>query len=152
GPWTLDAEGGMGISSLAGLYVSINGVTLNNHADATWTGAGGPGNIRASNGAAINNLAGATFTAQGGAGINWDTSQPGPAPAFNNAGSFIRSGDTGTTAVNIPFNNTGSVAVQAGALQLGATGYSSDPISTSTGSFTGAAGTTLSLFTEDLTA
>ncbi len=147
GSGTIDAYGGMTIDTAGISYLS--GVTLNNHGTATWTGSSG---IYASNGATINNLAGATFNAQADDSLTWDPAYAGgPAPpVFNNAGSFIRSGDTNETDINIPFNNTGSVSVQAGFLHLGESDY---PIlSTSTGSFTGAAGTTLYLTSEDLTA
>ena len=146
GPFALDAYGGMTITTSSGAS-TLDGVTLNNHGSATWTGSGA---IRASDGATINNLAGATFNAQADGEFTWDTSQSGPAPAFNNAGTFTRSGDSGATDIEIAFNNTGSVDVQAGFLHVGQSG--SAIVSTSTGSFTGAAGTTLYLAAEDLTA
>ena len=147
GSGTIDAYGGMTIDTAGISYLS--GVTLNNHGSATWTGYSG---IYASNGTTINNLAGATFNAQVDGRLTWDPAYAGgPAPpVFNNAGSFIRSGDSNETDINIPFNNTGSVSVQAGFLHLGESDYSI--VSTSTGSFTGAAGTTLYLTSEDLTA
>jgi hypothetical protein len=100
GPFTIYAYGGMSLSP-AGYFLQLNGVALYNHGTATWTG--GPG-IFAANGATINNLAGATFNAQGNAELVWDTSKPGPAPAFTNAGAFIRSGSTGATDIQIAFN------------------------------------------------
>ena len=96
----------------------LNGVTLNNHGTAAWTGLNF-GGIHASNDATINNLAGATFNAQADAELVWDTSRPGPAPAFNNAGTFTRSGDVSYTDIQIAFNNTGTVKTQAGTLDLG---------------------------------
>ena len=150
GSGTLDAYGGMAIDTTESI-THLSGVTLNNHGTATWTGLHS-GGIYASNGATINNLAGATFNAQVDGRLTWDPAQAGgPAPpVFNNAGSFIRSGDTNQTDINIPFNNTGSVDVQAGFLHLGESDY--PIVSTSTGSFTGAAGTTLYLTAENLTA
>src|SRR5262249_4363280 len=142
-----DAYGGMAIAT-HDYPTSLAGVTLNNHGAATWTGYSA---IYVSDGATINNLAGATFDAQVDGRLTRDPSQPGSLPplAFNNAGTFTRSGDTNTTDINIAFNNAGSVAVEAGTLHIGETEY---PIlSTSTGSFTGCAGTTLDLTGESLT-
>jgi hypothetical protein len=146
GSGTLDAYGGMAVSQSSS-YLDLGGVTINNHAAATWTGTG---TIRGSGGAAINNLAGATFDVQADAQFLWDSTQPGPYPVFNNAGSFTRSGDANETNIDIPFNNAGTVAVQAGYLHLVVEDYAA--LSTSGGSFTGAAGTTLKLTGEDLTA
>jgi hypothetical protein len=115
GRFTIDAEGGLTLSS-AGSFLHLTGVALDNHGTASWTG--GPG-IFAANGAAINNLPGATFNAQANAELVWDTSLPGPAPAFNNAGAFVRSGGTGATDIQIAFNNSGAVSTQAGTLDLG---------------------------------
>jgi len=117
GPWAIDAYGGMTVNA-AGYLINLDGATINNEANsvANWTGTEG---IAAGGGATINNLAGATFNAQADAEFIWDTSQPGPAPAFNNAGTFTRSGDASFTDIQIAFNNTGSVNAQAGTLDLG---------------------------------
>ncbi|MFI5461718.1 MAG: hypothetical protein ACHRXM_40555, partial [Isosphaerales bacterium] len=65
---TIDAYGGVTVIS-----ATLSGVTLNNHATATWRVNDGNGvGINLSSGAAIDNLAGATFTVvdfYGGAGI-----------------------------------------------------------------------------------
>ena len=69
-------------------------------------------------GATINNLAGASFTitgpGQGDAFINFD----GSAVSFTNAGSLV-SNCTGSTGIGVPFSNSGSMAVNSGALGLG---------------------------------
>jgi hypothetical protein len=66
-----------------------------------------------------NNDAGATTVLQGGVAA----SGAGPQAAFNNAGLLLKSG-AGTATVGVPFNNSGTVDVQAGTLVLG-TGSSS---------------------------
>jgi hypothetical protein len=150
GSGTLDAYGGMAIDTTQSISY-LSGLTLNNHGTAIWTGLN-YGSIYASNGATVNNMTGATFNAQVDGRLTWDPAVAGgPAPpVFNNAGTFIRSGDANQTDINIPFNNTGSVSLQAGFLHLGESDY--PIVSTSTGSFTGAAGTTFYLTDEVLTA
>jgi hypothetical protein len=56
----------------------------------------------------------------------------GGASTFENAGTFRKSAGAGTTTVSIPFNNTGTVDVQAGILALDG--------GTSSGNFNAAAG------------
>ncbi|HEV2968718.1 MAG TPA: PEP-CTERM sorting domain-containing protein, partial [Pirellulales bacterium] len=60
----------------------------------------------------------------------------GTSGTFNNSGTFTRSVGTGMTTINIPFNNSHIVTVQAGALALNGGG-------TETGSFQVASGATL---------
>jgi RHS repeat-associated protein len=92
------------------------------------------------NSATFDNLAGATFTIAGDVPLV----AYGTAPvAFNNAGTLIRTGGTATGAASfsgIALNNTGSVQVQSGTLDLAGGGDS-------TGSFTLAAGATLTFDT-----
>ena len=128
GTGVVDANGGIEISNSAGKAL---GGTLNNAGSAIWTGTG---EIRFEPGAAFNNLAGASFDVETDADVHWG----GGAAAFNNAGTFIKSAGTGETVfpagdkfVGIAFNNTGTVQVLSGSLNLAGGGMSS-------GSFTSA--------------
>ena len=115
GSGTLDAYGGMTIDTTTSISY-LNGVTLNNHGTAAWTGLNF-GGIHASNGATINNLAGATWNAQGNITLFWDSSQPGPQPAFN-SWSFHKFRRRALIDLQPAFNNTGTVDVQDGTLSL----------------------------------
>ncbi|HEX7255988.1 MAG TPA: Calx-beta domain-containing protein [Gaiellaceae bacterium] len=95
------------------------------------------GTFRMDNGAVVANSAGRTFSITGDSDIDWGA---GAGPRFENAGTFTKSGGTGVSFVQAALNNAGSVAVDTGTLQLT---QSSAPASTSTGSFTVAAGATL---------
>ena len=136
GSGTVDAYGGL---NLSGYEVSIQGTTLNNHAAATW-GAGGGNYDTLSAGAVLNNMTGATFTIVNSSGGELRGG------LFNNAGSFTTSTAVGGDVdINSTFVNTGTVDVQGGELDLAGDGATS-----STGSFSGAAGTLLSLYDEVL--
>ena len=119
--------------------VFIDGTTLNNHGAAACGRAGVIG-ISLDDGAVFNNLAGATFTADAvSSGDGVSGVDIGGNGSFNNTGTFIASTPLGDQVFcEVPFNNAGSVVVQQGELDLG---YNAR--ATSTGSFTGAAGTTL---------
>jgi hypothetical protein len=110
---------------------SVVNRTIDNRGHATWTGSGG---LRASDGAVFNNLPGAVFDAQGTGSFGVFGS--GAPTAFNNAGTFLRSAGTGAALIGVPFYNSGTVEVQAGGLSL-------TDGSTSSGTFTVAAGATL---------
>ena len=109
-------------------------VAPNNHGAATWTGGG---TIGFYNGAVFNNLAGASFDARCDGQLGRGYPDLLGSGSFNNAGSFTKSAGTGTTEVDVPFNNTGTASVASGALSLAAGG-------TNTGSVAIAAGDTLS--------
>jgi hypothetical protein len=131
GPGRTIANGGLALSNPGGLLVPstvLDGRELDNAGSAVWTGSG---NITISNGGVFNNLAGATFNAQSSASI---TGSGSPA-TFTNAATFLKSA-SGTTTIGIAFNNSGTVYLQTGTLNLTAVGDS-------TGSFTAEAGTTL---------
>src|SRR5262249_8870701 len=87
------------------------------------------------NNAVWNNNAGSLFTVQDSSSLSGFF--PGTA-AFNNAGTFRKSGPAGTTTVGIAFNNTGTVDVQTGVLMLNGGGTDSGPV-------TLAGGTTLTI-------
>jgi uncharacterized repeat protein (TIGR01451 family) len=128
GAGTTNANGGMSIS---GGTLGLDARTLNNNGSATFTTAA----INMANGAVFNNSAGSTFDAQGSTLVIFNGNT---LPAFNNAGTFRKSAGGNTTFDAVPFNNSGTVDVQSGALQLNGGG-------THTGPFTGASGATLSL-------
>src|SRR5262249_24538710 len=142
--WTGGSMSGPGETTIApGAVLEVSGArprgitqrTLNNAGIATWIDAGP---LSASDGAVINNLAGATFNVENDSTFLAFASPPNPLPAFNNAGLFRKSvgTGTGTTAIEVPLTNTGTVQVERGTLSLSGTG-------TSQGNFTTAAGTTL---------
>ena len=138
--------GGLAINPLNALY--LEGTALTNHAAATWQFAPGLGNqILLSAGTTIDNLAGASFTASGGQANGSIVGQDGSAVAFDNAGAFTRRLVAGNLSVAAPFANTGTVALAQGTLYLSGTGAT-----VSTGSFSGSAGTGLTLNGQVLTA
>jgi autotransporter-associated beta strand protein len=105
------ARGGLAISGDANKV--LDGRTVDNFGAGTWTGIG---NVIFNNGARFNNLIGATLDAQSDATLQLGT---GAAPSFLNAGTFSKSNTQGLpTIVAIPFNNTGTVRVSAGTLNL----------------------------------
>ena len=95
----------------------------------TWTGAGP---LRVDTAAEIEN--GGTWDAQGNATL----ANLGSAGGFQNASGsvFQKSAGGGTTSVEVPFDNAGTVSVQSGTVSF--SGGSS-----TTGSFQGSAGTTV---------
>ena len=73
----------------------------------------------------INNIAGATFIASGNSAntilaSNFGVGDTGADALFTNAGTFRKSGSTAnnTTTVDVIFNNTGTVDVQTGIVNL----------------------------------
>ncbi len=113
----------LGTSTLSGTSLDA-GRILRNEGTATWTGTttlelnatgtGGAGRI--------DNIAGATFEATGNATVRAltfsDVNSLAGFPAFNNAGTFRKTTGTGTTSVQTVFNNTGTVEVASGTLDL----------------------------------
>ena len=82
----------------------------------------------------MNNQPGALFDVRADRGV----SSNGGTNVINNAGTFRKSTTSGTSAIGVPFNNTGSVQVQTGRLELNNGG-------TGNGAFTVSATTTLDL-------
>ncbi len=101
----VDTSGGFG----------LNG-RLTNAGAVVCFGSGPFGGASFVTGGGIYNLAGAIFEVQNDAPI-WNAQFT--APRFYNAGLFRKSAGTGTTSINVPFNNTGTVDVQTGALNVG---------------------------------
>ncbi|MEM8671696.1 MAG: hypothetical protein AAGG48_29530, partial [Planctomycetota bacterium] len=83
--------------------------SVENQGDVTWTS----GSIQISSGG-YTNLAGATFDAQTSASLTGSTSSDG----FTNAGTFIRSSNSSTTNIFAPFDNSGALDVQLGAISF----------------------------------
>jgi hypothetical protein len=125
-----------GGASLSG-NITLDGRTLVIPAGATATATGA---LLAGDGAVINN-AGTFDLAGDSAGLGY--SGVGAVATFNNPGSLLRGGsDPGVNAnLNAVLNNTGSLVVQTGNLRLDGFGQAC----VSSGSFTGDAGTFLSL-------
>ncbi len=132
--WTGGTMGGTGVTTIAatatlalsgGSDKALTSRTINNAGAITWAGGG---NLVGSNGSILNNQAGATFDAQNDAHVTGGLT-------FNNLGTFKKSAGITATGLEINFNSTGAVLVQAAALNLNA--------GTSTGTFTVAVGATL---------
>jgi hypothetical protein len=81
---------------------------LENGGTVNWTGIFGM-NV---NNVAITNRAGALFNIQNAVALG----SGGGSPRFDNAGTFLKSTNGGTTTFNIPFNNYGTVDIQSGTL------------------------------------
>jgi hypothetical protein len=104
--------------------------TFRNDGTTTWAGA----DVQMANAAIVNN---GTFISNFNLSMNATGAAAGSVNTFTNAGAFIKQGP-GTTTFNInqgsvPFNNTGSVAVQAGTLVFAGGGASSSGIAISAG-------------------
>ena len=109
------------------------GRTLENGGTLLWTG----GNIGSGNAVVITNRPGALFEVRNAAGLNYTANA---SSRFDNAGTFRKSVNAGTTTVfpGMTFNNYNTVEIQAGTLALSGGG-------THSGAFDVAAGTTLHL-------
>jgi len=140
--WTGGALTGTGSITIApGAVMTISGTnikgwtqrTINNAGTVTWTGNG---EIAAGFNATFNNLANATFDIKNDPFLSNNVGGTSYA-IFNNAGTLIKSGGSGKTTLVTLLNNTGTVEVRTGTLSFYNYG------GTSSGSFTGLAGTTL---------
>jgi len=89
--------------------VGLNARTLENGGTVLWTGAG---NFGMNFGSVITNRAGAVFQVQNAASL----SSGGGLNRFDNAGTFRKSANAGTTTVTCTFNNLGTVEIQTGTL------------------------------------
>ncbi len=135
GPGTVTAAGGLAIS---GNGLLISGCTLVNTGAATWTG----GNISLGPGGMIVNGQTAVFDVQFDA-VVLNNGSSGDSPVFSNAGVFRKSAGTGTAnLLSVVLDNAGTIDLRSGTLSFepgpGRPG-------SWTGTFTGAAGTTLIL-------
>ncbi len=88
---------------------SLLGRTLNSPATSAVTGSG---SLFLSNGGVFENEG--AFDLQSNASVTAGT----PPHTFSNAGTFVKSGGGGLSAVNVEFNNSGTVNASSGELQL----------------------------------
>jgi hypothetical protein len=136
GPATTTLQGATSLSSNA---IDLDaGRILRNEGTATWTG--GQINLNAANNTGsgrIDNAAGGVWNAQGNlsmvASAFGDVNDLPGFPAFNNAGTFNRSGSGTATSISVAFNNSGTVNVQEGTLNLNAGGTHSGGFGISSG-------------------
>ncbi|MBI5772031.1 MAG: PEP-CTERM sorting domain-containing protein, partial [Verrucomicrobia bacterium] len=84
--------------------------TIVNNGTVTWTA----GYLRSGNGGSFTNAAGATFNDQNASGYTIHNPFGGTF-TITNAGSYVRTGG-GTTQIQVPFTNTGTVEVKGGSL------------------------------------
>jgi len=123
--------------------VYLSGRTLENDGTILWAGAT---DITLTS-AVISNAPAAVLVVQNAANLN------GSSARLDNAGLFSKSGSPGTTTLNVPFNNLGSVDIQNGTLLCGTSFTNSGNVSvepgatnnlsgggSATGPFTAAAG------------
>jgi hypothetical protein len=129
--WSAGVMTGAGTTTVNGPFnlsglVSINGSRiLNNASTANWT-AGVNQGMWTGTGSVINNTGTWDAKVDGGAIVN----QYGGATTFNNFGSFKKSAGAGSTLINIPFVNTGTVNAQSGTISLGGGGSNSNTLTT----------------------
>src|ERR1051325_3001171 len=126
GTGTTDLKGGGALSGAASLIIDSGRVLENEGAFAWQSGS----IILSVAGTTIDNEAGAAFEAQEDNRLLAFTD----GTAFNNAGTFTKSGGTGATEIDAAFDNTGTVDVESGTLSLGGGGTSSGDLSTASGS------------------
>jgi hypothetical protein len=127
--WTGGRMAGSGATTLnGGMAISgsntkwLQGAILNNanNGTITWTGTG---QIWCLSGGELNNLSGSTFDVQNDSSF---ANAGGGAVTINNAGTFRKSAGSGVTTCGQPiFNNSGTVEVDSGTLQLATSGTSS---------------------------
>ncbi|MFN9673050.1 MAG: Calx-beta domain-containing protein [Microcystis sp.] len=123
--WTSGTQSGSGKTTLKGTTnisgtnaKSVDTRTIENQGTVTWTN----GDIYLYNGENCNNTATGVFDIQGNNGfIYWSGNQP----KLNNAGTLKKTAGTGTTTISTQLNNTGTVQVQTGTLNLTGGGSSS---------------------------
>jgi fibronectin-binding autotransporter adhesin len=133
GNGTTTAAGGVlfnGNGSFGSATETLDGRKLNNVGSATWNGNN---NIVLNDGAVINNEAAGSFVVQNNMAVE---NSAGAVGVITNLGTFTKSTGGGTTTVNARFNNSGTVNLTNGSLDL--TGAS-----VSSGKFTLAASDTL---------
>jgi hypothetical protein len=137
GPGRTVASGGLTLSGTNAKQLTA-GRTLDNAATAIWTG----GAVSLDH-STLNNLAGATFDCQTEANLGTDTG------VVTNAGIFRRS-SSGVVVALGTFNNSGSVVVQAGVLELQADGNASGSFQVSAGAMLSFGGSSSRSVTYDL--
>ncbi len=123
---TIDGTGAVTVPSRAKLAVSgandseiLEYATLNNLGTATWSGNNNNLLMVSGSGAMLSNHAGATFNVQNDQAIeSLSLGLTGPARKFNNAGTFTKTASTNTTAIDVAFSNSGTIAVHDGTVSI----------------------------------
>lgn len=111
GSGTTQAQGGIVLSGLGDPL--LDGRTLANAGTAAFSSSNW---LHGKNGATVNNLSGALIDLQGFNDFVNDA--VGAIPSVNNAGTFRKSISPGTVNIDFAMNNTGTVQVQTGSLNL----------------------------------
>jgi len=135
----IDSSATFQINPAAAGAVRISQRTVNNSGLTFWTG-GDINSAFVNDGVIFNNLAGGTFEARNDRFWVWGGA--GNQAVINNAGIFRKTTGTGTTSININFNNTGTVEVQSGTLRFTSTAPNSNSFA---GTFNAAAGRIIEL-------
>ena len=102
----------------SGSAKALQGRTINNFGTATWSGS----NLNCGDGCVINNHEGALFNSTSAGSM--DHNLGGNPPVFNNFGTMQRSSISGSTFVNVEFNNDGLVELTTGNFFFGQGGTS----------------------------
>ena len=108
---TTNANAGINFPASSNVVLSFR--TLNNNGTATWSGAAGQMDMV--NGSAINNPPGSIWNYANDSTLVFGG---GNTVAFNNAGTFEKTGGTATSTVGLPFNNTGTVLGNSGTMSF----------------------------------
>jgi hypothetical protein len=116
-----------------GLYLAAG--VINNAGAVTLNENSAHDGLQFSQSGVVNNLAGATWTIQSDSYVAPGDTSP---VAFNNAGSLLKSGGTGTTTWNVPISGAGPISVTSGTLTL-----DGNSTGTITGTITVGSGATL---------
>ena len=116
GPGTTITAGGLliGLPADTSDSETLSARTVNSSSSTTWAGKG---SFTQNDGSIFVNLAGATFTIQNDIGWSSDGTT-----VFNNAGTFAKAAISATTVFKPALNNSGTVQVQQGTLNLTAVG------------------------------
>ena len=104
---TLQANGGM---ALSGAVRSLQSHTVNNAGAASWTA----GDFNTGSGGTFTNQATGSFDTNFDGSFSYNLG--GTQSQFNNAGTFTKSGGSGSTIFTSLFNNTGTVNANSGTI------------------------------------
>lgn len=126
--WTsgaLSALSQVAVASGAALTAStyanhdFNQTTITNQGVFTWSDGGA---LRSGNGGAFVNASGGAFNDQTTGVTDYVITNPfGGTFTFSNAGTYVKSGGTSTTRVEVPFTNTGSLLISTGGMRFTST-------------------------------
>ena len=109
---TLYGTSTLNSTNYEGMALYINGL-LRNAGQMTWSGSGT--NLYVGYGGTLTNLASGTITIAADVSDDFSLGYGG---VFGNAGLLVKTNTTGTTTLNAPFVNTGTVHVQSGSINL----------------------------------